>query len=167
MRCPFCSHEDTAVRDSRPSEDHSAIRRRRVCTACGSRFTTFERVQLRDMVVVKKSGVRQSFDRDKLARSVFTALRKRPIDAERTERAITGIVRALEALGEVEISSRHMGELVMQSLAQLDLVAYIRFASVYRDFRNMNDFQTFIGDLTKTQDEFSQVWLKDPSIISE
>jgi len=117
------------------------------------------------MVVVKKSGVRQSFDRDKLARSVFTALRKRPIDTERTERAITGIVRALEALGEVEISSRHIGELVMQSLAQLDLVAYIRFASVYRDFRHMKDFQTFIGDLTKTQDEFPQIWLKDPTSI--
>lgn len=158
MRCPFCSHEDTAVRDSRPSEDHSAIRRRRVCTACGSRFTTFERVQLRDMVVLKRSGARQSFDRDKLARSIFTALRKRPIDSERAERMITGIVRVLEAMGDVEITSQHIGELVMQSLIQLDLVAYIRFASVYRDFRDMRDFEALISDLTKAQTDAPPLW---------
>src|SRR5688572_14898296 len=133
MRCPFCGHEDTQVKDSRPTEDNSAIRRRRFCPACGSRFTTFERVQLRELVVVKKTGKRAPFDRDKLARSLQLALRKRPIDAERLERVVNSIVRRLESMGESEIPSTVIGEMVMESLANLDQVAYVRFASVYRN----------------------------------
>jgi transcriptional repressor NrdR len=147
MRCPFCGHEDSQVKDSRPSEDNSAIRRRRHCPACGGRFTTFERVQLRELIVVKKNGRREPFERDKLERSLQHALRKRPVEAERVDRMITGIVRRLESMGENEIPSNVIGELVMQALASLDKVAYVRFASVYRNFREMKDFEALIGEM--------------------
>ncbi len=147
MRCPFCGNEDTQVKDSRPTEDNSAIRRRRFCQACGSRFTTFERVQLRELTVVKKNGQRVPFDRDKLARSIVTACRKRPVDPERIERIVNGIVRRLESSGESEIPSAQIGELVMDALATLDPVAYVRFASVYRNFREAKDFEDFVGNL--------------------
>lgn len=147
MRCPFCSNADTQVKDSRATEDNSAIRRRRVCVDCGGRFTTFERVQLRELMVVKRSGRRTPFDRDKLARSVAVALRKRPVDTERIERMISGIVRQLESLGESEIKSEQVGELVMEGLRNLDDVAYVRFASVYKNFREAKDFEEIIGEL--------------------
>ncbi len=147
MRCPFCGHDDTQVKDSRPTEDNSAIRRRRFCPACGSRFTTFERVQLRELTVVKKSGARAAFDRDKLTRSLDLALRKRPIEPERIERMVNGIVRRLESSGESDIPSSVIGELVMDGLANLDPVAYVRFASVYRNFREAKDFGEFVGSL--------------------
>lgn len=147
MRCPFCANDDSQVKDSRPTEDGGAIRRRRQCPACGARFTTFERVQLRDMVVVKKSGKREPFDRDKLARSVEIACRKRPIEAQRIERLVNGIVRRLESSGESELGVGLVGEMVMEGLQTLDPVAYIRFASVYRDFREARDFETFAGAL--------------------
>jgi transcriptional repressor NrdR len=147
MRCPFCSNADTQVKDSRATEDNSAIRRRRVCVDCGGRFTTFERVQLRELLVVKRSGRRTPFDRDKLARSVSVALRKRPVEAERIERMISGIVRQLESLGESEIKSEQVGELVMAGLRNLDDVAYVRFASVYKNFREAKDFEEIIGAL--------------------
>ncbi|MBM3547794.1 MAG: transcriptional repressor NrdR [Alphaproteobacteria bacterium] len=152
MRCPFCGHEDTQVKDSRPTEDNSAIRRRRFCPACGSRFTTFERVQLRELVVVKKTGKRAPFDRDKLARSLQLALRKRPIDAERLERVVNSIVRRLESMGESEIPSTVIGEMVMESLANLDQVAYIRFASVYRNFREAKEFGDFVSKIADAED---------------
>jgi transcriptional repressor NrdR len=145
MRCPFCGFDDTQVKDSRPTDDRSAIRRRRFCTNCAARFTTFERVQLRELTVVKKNGQREPFDREKLARSIYTATRKRPIEAERTERVINSIVRQLESLGETDVSTDQIGELVMVALANLDQVAYVRFASVYRDFREAKDFGEFIG----------------------
>jgi transcriptional repressor NrdR len=147
MRCPFCSSEDTAVKDSRPTEDGSAIRRRRICQACGSRFTTFERVQLRELIVIKRNSSRETFDRDKLARAVFTALRKRPIENERAERMITGIIRRLEATGDTEIPSKMIGEMIMESLITLDPVAYVRFASVYKDFKNVHDFEKFLTSI--------------------
>ena len=147
MRCPFCGHDDTQVKDSRPTEDNSAIRRRRFCPSCGSRFTTFERVQLRELTVVKRSGRRVQFDRDKLARSIQTALRKRPVDPERVERVINSIVRRLESSGESDIPSTQIGELVMDALANLDSVAYVRYASVYRNFREAKDFEDFVGKL--------------------
>jgi transcriptional repressor NrdR len=147
MRCPFCGHDDTQVKDSRPTEDNSAIRRRRFCPSCGSRFTTFERVQLRDLVVVKKNGVKEQFDRDKLARSIAIAVRKRPVEPERVERIVSGIVRRLESLGESEIPSTVVGEMVMDALSTLDPVAYVRFASVYRNFREAKDFEDFVGKL--------------------
>ena len=147
MRCPFCGHDDTQVKDSRPTEDNSAIRRRRFCPSCGSRFTTFERVQLRDLVVVKKNGVKEQFDRDKLARSIAIAVRKRPVEPERVERIVSGIVRRLESLGESEIPSTFVGEMVMDALSTLDPVAYVRFASVYRNFREAKDFEDFVGKL--------------------
>lgn len=147
MRCPFCGSENSQVKDSRPSDENSAIRRRRVCSDCGGRFTTFERVQLRDLIVVKRSGRRVPFDRDKLARSVEIALRKRPIEPERIERLVTGLVRQLESSGETEISSAEIGELVMAALRELDPVAYVRFASVYRDFREAADFQAVLRDI--------------------
>jgi len=150
MRCPFCGHDDSQVKDSRPSEDNSAIRRRRHCPACGGRFTTFERVQLRELIVVKKTGRREPFERDKLERSLAHALRKRPVEAERVDRMITGIVRRLESMGENEIPSSVIGELVMQALASLDKVAYVRFASVYRNFREMKDFEALIGEMEST-----------------
>jgi len=146
MRCPFCGHDDTQVKDSRPTEDNSAIRRRRFCTGCGARFTTFERVQLRELTVLKKGGQREVFDRDKLARSIMIALRKRPVDPDRVDRVINGIVRRLESAGESEIRGEVIGELVMEALATLDQVAYVRFASVYRNFREAKDFEAFITD---------------------
>jgi transcriptional repressor NrdR len=147
VHCPFCGHEDTQVKDSRPTDDGSAIRRRRFCTACSQRFTTIERVQLRELTVVKRDGRRVPFDRDKLARSIRTALRKRPVQEERIERILNGIVRALEASGETDISSQQIGEQVMETLKDVDAVAYVRFASVYRDFREAKDFEAFLGKL--------------------
>jgi len=152
MRCPFCGHEDTQVKDSRPTDDNSAIRRRRYCPSCGSRFTTFERVQLRELTVVKKSGKRVPFDREKLARSIHIATRKRPVDNERIERIINAIVRRLESSGESEISSDAIGEQVMDALYSLDPVAYVRFASVYRNFREVKDFEDFVGKLSVERD---------------
>lgn len=151
MRCPFCQSEDTQVKDSRPTEDGAAIRRRRQCDKCGSRFTTFERVQLRDLVVLKRSGRRVPFDRDKLARSLNIALRKRPIEQDKIEQMISGIVRKLESQGENEITSQTIGEMVMEALANLDPVAYVRYASVYRDFRETRDFADFIEEAGKTK----------------
>jgi transcriptional repressor NrdR len=148
MRCPFCGNAETQVKDSRATEDNSAIRRRRACPDCGGRFTTFERVQLRELMVVKRSGRRTPFDRDKLARSVQVALRKRPVDAERIERMVSGIVRQLESLGESEIKSEQIGQLVMEGLRNLDDVAYVRFASVYRNFREAKDFEAVIDELS-------------------
>ena len=153
MRCPFCGNDDTQVKDSRPTEDNTAIRRRRFCPACGARFTTFERVQLRELTVMKKTGKRVPFDRDKLARSIQIALRKRPIDPERIERLTTGIVRRLESMGESEIPSDVIGEMVMDALANVDQVAYVRFASVYKNFREAKDFEAFIGGLSGEQDD--------------
>jgi transcriptional repressor NrdR len=147
MRCPYCGNDNTQVKDSRPTEDSSAIRRRRICPDCGGRFTTFERVQLRELMVAKKSGRREPFDRDKLARSVYTALRKREIDPERTERMISGVVRQLESLGELEISSERIGEYVMEGLKNLDDVAFVRFASVYKNFSAADDFRSFLSEL--------------------
>jgi transcriptional repressor NrdR len=147
MKCPFCNHTDTQVKDSRPTEDESAIRRRRLCPACGSRFTSFERVQLRDLTVVKKDGKRAIFNRDKLANSILTALRKRKIDSERIEKLISGIVRRLESSGEVDIPSHMIGQVVMESLSEIDQVAYVRFASVYKNFREVQDFENFLGEL--------------------
>ena len=148
MRCPFCLHDDSQVKDSRPTEDSAAIRRRRQCPACGARFTTFERIQLRELTVVKKSGKRETFDRDKLARSIEIACRKRPIDEGKIERLVSGVVRRLESVGESEINVGTIGEMVMEGLQALDPVAYIRFASVYRDFREARDFETFVGSLS-------------------
>jgi transcriptional repressor NrdR len=152
MRCPFCGSEDTQVKDSRPVDDGSAIRRRRQCSVCGARFTTFERVQLRDLLVVKKDGRRAPFDRDKLARSIGIATRKRGIGEEQIERMVNGIVRRIETSGESEVPSTRIGELAMEALAQLDEVAYVRFASVYRDFATVRDFEEFISQLPEDQD---------------
>jgi transcriptional repressor NrdR len=146
MRCPFCGHAESQVKDSRPSEDGAAIRRRRLCPECGGRFTTFERVQLRELTIVKRSGRRTPFERDKLARSIAVAIRKRPVDAERVERMISSIVRQLESMGETELPSSAVGELVMKQLKALDDVAYVRYASVYRDFRETEDFARFLGE---------------------
>jgi transcriptional repressor NrdR len=158
MRCPYCGNDDTQVKDSRPTEDSAAIRRRRVCNGCGGRFTTFERVQLRDLIVVKKSGRKVPFDREKLARSVFTAMRKRAEDPERIERMISGIVRQLESIGDGEITSDQIGEIVMEGLKGLDDVAFVRFASVYKNFSDADDFRSFLvelgdGVLTPVEDE--------------
>ncbi len=147
MRCPFCGNNDTQVKDSRPTEDNNAIRRRRQCVNCGARFTTFERVQLRELTVVKTNGKRETFDRDKLLRSMTIALRKRPVEPERIERVVNGIVRRLESSGESEIPTTLVGELIMDALASLDQVAYVRFASVYRNFREARDFEEFIEKL--------------------
>lgn len=149
MKCPFCGCEDTQVKDSRETDDSTAIRRRRECAECGSRFTTFERVQLRDLIVVKKNGDRVSFDRDKLARSIYLAVRKRPVSSERVEKIVTAIQRRLESSGETEIPSTQIGEYVMETLANLDHIAYIRFASVYRDFREVKDFEEFVETIDK------------------
>jgi len=151
MRCPYCGNVDTQVKDSRPSEDNTAIRRRRVCADCGGRFTTFERVQLRDLTVLKRSGRRVPFDRDKLMRSVQVALRKRAVDPERVERMVNGIVRQLESGGESDIGSEQIGHLVMEGLRGLDAVAYVRFASVYKNFREAKDFEAFVGELASDQ----------------
>jgi transcriptional repressor NrdR len=147
MRCPFCGNEDTQVKDSRPTDDNSAIRRRRQCPNCGARFTTFERVQLRELTVVKSNGQREPFDRDKLVRSMQVALRKRPVDADRLERVVNGIVRRLESSGESDVPTKVIGEMVMDALNSLDQVAYVRFASVYRNFREAKDFEDFVGKL--------------------
>jgi len=151
MRCPFCSNEDTQVKDSRPTEDNSAIRRRRQCPNCGARFTTFERVQLRELTVIKSNGKREPFDREKLLRSMTISLRKRPVDRERVERVVNGIVRRLESSGESEIPSKLIGELIMDALATLDQVAYVRFASVYRNFREARDFEEFIEKIAEAE----------------
>ncbi|MBX9747938.1 MAG: transcriptional regulator NrdR [Hyphomonadaceae bacterium] len=150
MRCPFCQNDDTQVKDSRPTEDGAAIRRRRQCDKCFSRFTTFERVQLRDLVVLKRSGRRAPFDRDKLARSLSIALRKRPIEPDQVEQMISGIVRKLESQGESEITSETIGGMVMEALRNLDTVAYVRYASVYRDFSEASDFADFIEEAEKS-----------------
>lgn len=147
MHCPFCSFEETQVKDSRPSEDGTAIRRRRACPECGARFTTFERVMLRELTVIKSGDKRQPFDREKVTRSMQIALRKRPVTAEHIERAVNGIVRQLEVSGETEIPSSQIGELVMQALIELDKVGYIRYASVYKDFSKPADFKNFIKEL--------------------
>lgn len=147
MRCPFCGHDDTQVKDSRPTEDNSAIRRRRFCPGCGARFTTFERVQLRELTVVKSTGQREPFDREKLLRSMRIALRKRPIDADRIDRVVNSLVRQLESSGESEIPSKQIGEMIMNALQNLDQVAYIRYASVYKDFREAADFNDFVEQL--------------------
>ena len=154
MRCPYCHNADTQVKDSRPTEDNTAIRRRRFCPNCGGRFTTFERIQLRELTVVKKNGQRVPFDRDKIARSIDIAIRKRPVDPERIDRMINAIVRQLESSGEAEIPSQTIGELIMRALANVDQVAYVRFASVYRNFREAADFEDFIGrELGRTDDD--------------
>ena len=147
MRCPYCSNENTQVKDSRPAEDHVSIRRRRFCPACGGRFTTYARVQLRDLVVIKSNGRREDFDRDKLERSIRIALQKRPVEPERVEQMISGIVRRLESLGETDIQSKIVGEIVMESLARIDTVAYVRFASVYKNFQAADDFDKFVSEL--------------------
>jgi transcriptional repressor NrdR len=153
MRCPFCGHEDTQVKDSRPTEDGSAIRRRRFCPSCGSRFTTFERVQLRELTIVKKNGAKEPFEREKILRSLMHAVRKRPVEPERVERIVSGIQRRLESLGESEIPSTVVGEMVMDALRTLDHVAYIRFASVYKNFREAKDFEDFVGKLGGDTDD--------------
>jgi len=148
MRCPYCGNEDTQVKDSRPTEDNTAIRRRRFCTACGGRFTTFERVQLRELTVIKTNGRRVPFERDKLMRSVQIAMRKRPVEQERVERMVSGIVRRLESMGESEIPSKTIGMLIMEGLSSIDAVAYVRYASVYKNFHEAKDFEDFLGELS-------------------
>ncbi len=152
MRCPFCGFEDTQVKDSRPSQDQSAIRRRRSCSSCGSRFTTFERVQLRELTVIKRDKSRSPFDREKLMRSVSIATRKRPVKPEDIDRMVNGIVRRLETSGESDVSSTTIGELIMDGLSHLDSIAYVRFASVYRNFRETKDFEEFIDELQSDKD---------------
>ena len=147
MRCPFCSHEDSQVRDSRPTEDNTAIRRRRICDQCGSRFTTFERIQLRDLIVIKTNNQKEPFDRDKMFRSLSLALRKRDIDQEKIEKIVNAINRKLENSGETEIKTSLIGEYIMEALSNLDQVAYVRFASVYKNFREAKDFEDFLGSL--------------------
>lgn len=147
MRCPFCGNADTQVKDSRPAEDNVAIRRRRFCPSCGGRFTTYERVQLRDLVVLKSSGRREDFDRDKLARSIRIAMQKRPIEAERIDQVISGIVRRLESMGDTDIPSKAICEIVMDTLSRIDTVAYVRFASVYKNFQAADDFDRFVSEL--------------------
>lgn len=151
MKCPFCSSDETQVKDSRPTEDNTAIRRRRACISCGMRFTTFERIQLREIMVIKSNRRREPLDRDKLTRSMNIALRKRPVDPERIERAISSIIRRIETEGGAEINSNQVGELVMEALSQLDQVAYIRFASVYRNFREARDFEDFVERLNENE----------------
>ena len=152
MRCPSCASLDTQVKDSRPAEDSSVIRRRRVCLSCNFRFTTFERVQLRELIVIKRNGRRVPFDRDKLLRSVQVALRKRPVEPERIDQMVSKIVRELESMGESEVSSEAIGETVMAHLRELDDVAYVRFASVYRNFREAKDFERVLGELSGDDD---------------
>jgi transcriptional repressor NrdR len=147
MRCPFCSNQDSQVKDSRPTEDNTAIRRRRICDQCGSRFTTFERIQLRDLVIIKNNDKKEAFDRDKMFRSISLALRKRNIDQETIEKIVNAIVRKLENSGETEIKSNLIGEFIMDALSHLDQVAYVRFASVYKNFREVKDFEDFLGKL--------------------
>jgi len=147
MRCPFCSNQDSQVKDSRPTEDNTAIRRRRICEQCGSRFTTFERIQLRDLIVIKSNTQKESFDRDKMFRSISLALRKRNIDSEKIEKIVNAIVRKLENSGDTEIKTDIIGQYIMEALAILDQVAYVRFASVYKNFREVKDFEDFLGNL--------------------
>lgn len=147
MRCPFCGYDDTQVKDSRPSEDNAAIRRRRFCPNCDARFTTFERVQLREIFVIKNDGTKKPLDRDKLSRSMRIALRKRPVDDEKLEQLINGLVRQMETMSDGEITTRQIGEMVMETLRRLDHVAYVRYASVYRDFRTPADFNAFVDTL--------------------
>ena len=147
MRCPFCGNVDSQVKDSRPAEDHVAIRRRRFCPACSGRFTTYERVQLRDLVVIKSNGRREDFDRGKLERSVRLALQKRPIESERVDQMISGLVRRLESTGDSDIPSPTIGEIVMEALSRIDTVAYVRFASVYKNFQAADDFDKFVAEL--------------------
>ena len=149
MKCPYCGFEDTQVKDSRPAEDGAAIRRRRSCPGCNARFTTFERVQLRELTVVKSDGRRVPFDREKLARSIRVALRKRPVDEDRIERIVNGIQRRLETEVESDVTSKHIGEIVMETLKEVDEVAYVRFASVYRNFTEAKDFRSFLGQLDR------------------
>lgn len=151
MRCPFCGNVDTQVKDSRPAEDHVAIRRRRFCPACSGRFTTYERVQLRDLVVIKTSGKREDFDRDKLERSIRIAMQKRPVEPERIDQMISGLVRRLESTGETDIASKVIGEIVMEALARIDTVGYVRFASVYKNFQEADDFDKFVSELRPPQ----------------
>jgi transcriptional repressor NrdR len=151
MRCPFCGNVDTQVKDSRPAEDHVAIRRRRFCPACGGRFTTYERVQLRDLVVIKSNGRREEFDRDKLARSIRISMQKRPVDPERIDQMISGIVRRLESMGETDVPSKAIGEIAMERLAAVDAVAYVRFASVYKNFQAVDDFEDFVAEIRPPQ----------------
>lgn len=153
MRCPFCGHDDSQVKDSRPTEDNGAIRRRRQCEACGARFTTFERIQLREVWVLKSEGRREPFERDKLARSIGIACRKRPIDAVRIEKLVSGIQRQLETSGESEVQAKTIGEMVMEGLKRLDSVAYIRFASVYKDFGEARDFEDFASTVKEVGGE--------------
>ena len=157
MRCPYCGSTNTQVKDSRPTEDHAAIRRRRVCSDCSGRYTTFERVQLRELMVVKKTGRRVPFDRDKLMRSLQIALRKRPVDPERVERMVSGIVRRLENMGEGDVSSETIGRLVMEALKTMDDVAYVRFASVYKNFREARDFEVLLGELTDADEDDAMI----------
>ena len=156
MRCPFCGNTDSQVKDSRPAEDHVAIRRRRSCPSCGGRFTTYERVQLRDLVVVKKNGKRESFDRDKLSRSIRIAMQKRQVEPDRIEQMISGIVRRLESMGDTDIASDTIGEIVMETLARIDTVAYVRFASVYKNFQEADDFEDFVAELRPPDDTSSE-----------
>ena len=151
MQCPFCNANDTQVKDSRQAEEGNAIRRRRSCSECGGRFTTFERIELRELIVIKNNGEKEPFDREKLYRSMKTPLRKRPIDAAKLDNMVNGIVRQLESLGDTEITTKQIGELVMNAFAETDQVAYIRYASVYKDFREVEDFNEFMTDLQKIQ----------------
>ena len=147
MRCPFCSNEDSQVKDSRHTEDNTAIRRRRICDQCGSRFTTFERIQLRDLVVLKSNGQKETFDRDKMFRSLSLALRKRDVEQDKIEKIVSAIARRLENSGETEIKTSYIGEYIMEALSNLDQVAYVRFASVYKNFREVKDFEDFLDNL--------------------
>lgn len=156
MRCPYCGGSETQVKDSRSTEDDTAIRRRRICLTCGGRFTTFERVQLRELSVIKRSGRRVPFDRDKLMRSVQVAMRKRPTPPEQVEQMVSGIVRQLESSGESEVTAEEIGNLVMEALKTIDDVAYVRFASVYKDFREAKDFEAFIGELAQPDDPVTE-----------
>ena len=157
MRCPYCNSDDTQVKDSRPAEDNTTIRRRRICGDCGGRFTTFERVQLRELTVIKKSGRKVPFDRDKLANSIFVAVRKRDIDESRIERMVSGIVRRLESSGEAVVDAGTIGTMVMEALKGLDDVAYVRFASVYRDFTEAADFEAVLGELAESLDDNNEI----------
>tara|TARA_B100000378_G_scaffold68089_1_gene51249 strand:+ start:813 stop:1265 length:453 start_codon:yes stop_codon:yes gene_type:complete len=147
MRCPFCSNQDSQVKDSRPTEDNTAIRRRRICDQCGSRFTTFERIQLRDLIVLKTNGKKEVFDRDKMFRSLSLALRKRNVDQEKIEKIVNAIVRKLENFGDTEVKTTLIGEYIMEALSHLDQIAYVRFASVYKNFREVKDFEDFLDNL--------------------
>ena len=161
MKCPFCGCEETQVKDSRNSEDNTAVRRRRECPECGSRFTTFERVQLRELVVIKRNGERTLFDRDKLAKSISIAVRKRPISAERVEKIVNSLQRRFESCGENEITTKEIGQSVMEALSHLDNIAYIRFASVYKDFRDLKDLKDFVATIEKLTSSEADIDIKD------